>query len=98
MPGSKHNPTAEQRPASRDLRVLRQLFSFLRPYRGALLGAAIALLIAAAAVLGFGIVLQRVVDHGLSSGSGAALNQALLLFLMVVTVMAASVAARVVKS
>ncbi len=55
----------------------------------------IALLIAAAAVLGFGMVLQRVVDHGLSSGSGTALNQALLLFLTVVTVMAASVAARV---
>ena len=86
---------AEQRPSSRDLRVLKQLFSFLRPYRSAVLGAVLALLIAAAAVLGFGIVLQRVVDHGLSSGSGAALNQALLLFLIVVTVMAASVAARV---
>ncbi len=46
-------------------------------------------------MLGFGVVLQRVVDHGLSSGSGAALNQALLLFLVVVTVMSASVAARV---
>ncbi|MGB5584572.1 MAG: ABC transporter transmembrane domain-containing protein [Gammaproteobacteria bacterium] len=47
------------------------------------------------AVLGFGLVLQQVVDHGLSSGSATALNQALLLFLGVVTVMAASVAARV---
>jgi len=59
------------------------------------LAAVIALLVAAAAVLGFGVVLQRVVDHGLGSGSSAALNQALLLFLVVVTVMAASVAARV---
>ena len=95
MPPNKPNPPAEQRPSSRDLRVLRQLSRFLLPYRGALLAAVIALLVAAAAVLGFGIVLQRVVDHGLSSGSGAALNQALLLFLGVVTVMAASVAARV---
>ena len=85
----------EQRPPSRDLRVLVQLFTFLRPYRGAVLAAVIALLVAAAAVLGFGVVLQRVVDQGLSSGSSAALNQALLLFLMVVTVMAVSVAARV---
>jgi len=85
----------EQRPPSRDLRVLVQLFAFLRPYRSAVLGAVIALLVAAAAVLGFGVVLQRVVDHGLGSGSTAALNQALLLFLIVVTVMAASVAARV---
>jgi ATP-binding cassette subfamily B protein len=95
MPRNKHNTTTEQRPPSRDLRVLVQLFSFLRPYRGAVLAAVIALLVAAAAVLGFGVVLQRVVDHGLGSGSSAALNQALLLFLVVVTVMAASVAARV---
>jgi len=95
MPRSKQNTTTEQRPPSRDLRVLKQLFTFLRPYRSAVLGAVIALLVAAAAVLGFGVVLQRVVDHGLGSGSSAALNQALLLFLIVVTVMAASVAARV---
>jgi ATP-binding cassette subfamily B protein len=95
MPRSKQNTLAEQRPSSRNLRVLKQLFTFLRPYRRALLGAVLALLVAAAAVLGFGIVLQRVVDHGLSSGSAAALNQALLMFLVVVTVMAASVAARV---
>ena len=90
MPRSKQTTPAEQRPSSRDLRVLRQLFAFLRPYRGALAGAALALLVAAAAVLGFGVVLQRVVDQGLSSGSGAALNQALVLFLVVVTVMAAA--------
>ena len=95
MPRNKQNALAEQRPPSRDLRILKQLFGFVRPYRSAVLGAMVALLIAAGAVLGFGVVLQRVVDHGLSSGSGAALNQALLLFLVVVTVMAASVAARV---
>ncbi|MGD2137185.1 MAG: ABC transporter transmembrane domain-containing protein [Gammaproteobacteria bacterium] len=95
MPRSKQNTPTEQRPPGHNLRVLKQLGSFLRPYRGALLAAAVALLIAAGAVLGFGVVLQRVVDHGLSSGSGAALNRALLLFLVVVTVMAASVAARV---
>jgi ATP-binding cassette subfamily B protein len=90
-----YSALAEQRPSSRDLRVLKQLLVFLRPYRSAVLGAALALLVAAAAVLGFGVVLQRVVDHGLSSGSAAALNQALALFLVVVTVMAVSVAARV---
>ncbi len=95
MSRSKQNTALEQRPPSRDLRVLKQLFGFLRPYRRAVLGAALALLIAAAAVLGFGMVLQRVVDQGLGSGSGAALNHALALFLVVVTVMAASVAARV---
>jgi ATP-binding cassette subfamily B protein len=94
---SRNNPLAlaEQRASSRDLRVLKRLFTFIQPYRVALLGAALALLVAAMAVLGFGIVLQRVVDHGLSSGSETALNQALLLFLVVITVMAVSVAARV---
>jgi ATP-binding cassette subfamily B protein len=95
MPRNQQNKLTEQRPSSRNLRVLKQLFSFMRPYRGALLGAVLALLVAAMAVLGFGVVLQQVVDHGLSSGSATALNQALLLFLVVVTVMAASVAARV---
>jgi ATP-binding cassette subfamily B protein len=93
----RHNRLAEneQRPASRDLRVLGQLFGFLRPYAPAVIAAALALLVAAAAVLGFGIVLQRVVDDGLNTGSAEALNQALLLFLLVVTVMTVSVAARV---
>ena len=95
MPRKQQDTLTEQRPSSRNLRVLKQLFTFMRPYRGALLGAVLALLVAAMAVLGFGVVLQRVVDHGLSSGSATALNQALLLFLIVVTVMAASVAARV---
>jgi len=61
---------AKQQLPSHDLGVLRQLFTFLRPCRSAVLGAMLALLIAAAAVLCFGIVLQRVVDQGLSSGSG----------------------------
>jgi ATP-binding cassette subfamily B protein len=85
----------EQRPVSRNLGVLAQLWSFLRPYRGTLALALGALLVAAATVLGFGLVLQRVVDQGLSSGSETALNQALGLFLLVVSLMALSVAARV---
>ncbi len=92
---ARHQPLSEQRPSSRNLGVLRQLAGFLRPYRATLAAALVALLIAAGAVLGFGVVLQRVVDHGLSHGSSTQLNQALLLFLIVVTVMAASVAARV---
>ena len=85
----------EDRPANSNLRVLRQLFSFLHPYRALLICALVALLFAAAAVLSLGIVLQRVVDYGLSSGSVGTLNQALMLFLVVIMVMALSVAARV---
>ena len=85
----------EQRPDSRDLRVLGQLFGFLRPYAPVVIAAALALMVAAAAVLGFGIVLPRGVVNGLNTGSAEALDQAVLLFLRVVTVMAVSVAARV---
>ena len=84
--------SAEERPGNRNLRLLGQLLSFLRRYRAALAGA---LVIAAGAVLGFGLVLRRVVAYGLSSESVAALNQALMPFLVLITVMVASVAARV---
>ena len=87
-------PAHDHRPGSRDLRVLSALFGFLSPYRWMLTAALTALLVAAGAVLGFGLVLQRVVDEGLSSGSAAALNDALAVFGVVVAVMAVSVAAR----
>ncbi len=48
---ARHQPITEQRTTSRNLRVLTHLFGFLRPYRKNL----------AAALLGFGVVLQRVV-------------------------------------
>jgi ATP-binding cassette subfamily B protein len=69
--------------------------SYLRPYSGPLALAAVALLTAATAVLGFGLVIREVVDRGLSTGDVAALNESLLLFLAVVLVMALSVGARV---
>ena len=92
---ARNQPITEQRTTSRNLRVLTHLFGYLRPYRKNLAAALLALFIAAGALLGFGVVLQRVVDHGLSSGSSAELNQALLLFLLVVSVLAVAVAARV---
>ena len=54
-----------------------------------------ALTAAAATVLAFGQVLRRVVDRGFSNGAGAELDHVLLLFLLVVVLMALSVAARV---
>ena len=85
----------EQRPTSRDLRVLTRLVAFVRPYLGVVILAALALLIAAATVLAFGLVIQQVVDRGLSAGSPEELNRALMLFGVVVSLMAISVAGRV---
>lgn len=95
MPRREQRPINEQRPTSRNLRVLAHLAGFVRPYRSAIAGAAVALLVSSGAVLGFGRVLQSMVDQGLSSGSRAALNETLILFLAVVTVISLSVAARV---
>ncbi len=84
-----------ERAASRKLGTLLQLVGFLRPYRGRLAIAAFALLVAAASVLAFGVVIREVVDHGIGSGEKASLNHSLLLFLVVVSIMALSVGARV---
>ncbi|MGB5495670.1 MAG: ABC transporter transmembrane domain-containing protein, partial [Sedimenticolaceae bacterium] len=91
----RYDPSTEERPKSRDLRGLRQLVDFALPYRGRLLLAVAALIVAAATVLAFGVVIREVVDKGIGSGSAAALNDALLLFLAVVSLMALSVGARV---
>lgn len=86
---------AESRPKSRDLRPLRRLASFLKPYRFTLVAAMAVLAVASGTVLAFGQVIRQVVDHGLASGSPSELNQALELFLIVVVLMAVSVAGRV---
>jgi ATP-binding cassette subfamily B protein len=87
-------PPTEQRPASRNLRVLGAVLAFVRPYRSTLVLAVAALLSAAVAVLAFGQVIRTVVDSGLGGDSSAALTGALLQFLGVVLLMGISVAAR----
>ncbi|MDZ7751096.1 MAG: ABC transporter transmembrane domain-containing protein [Gammaproteobacteria bacterium] len=85
----------ERRETSRNLRPLLRLLAFVRPYGLVAFLAGVALLFAAGAVLAFGQVLREVVDEGLASGSGAGLDGALALFLVVVVLMALSVSARV---
>ncbi|MGB5451614.1 MAG: ABC transporter transmembrane domain-containing protein, partial [Sedimenticolaceae bacterium] len=91
----RHQPSDIERSPSRDIGNLRHLFGFLLPYRTRLTLAALALFVAAGAVLAFGVVIRDVVDRGIGSGNGEMLNQSLLLFLAVVSVMALSVGARV---
>ena len=92
---SRQSPAVAERPRSRDLGQLLRIVGFLRPYRARVALAALALLVAAAAVLAFGLVIREVVDHGIGGGSDSALNRSLLLFLAVTSVMALSVGARV---
>jgi ATP-binding cassette subfamily B protein len=70
------------------------VLSFVRPYLGRVVLAALALLVAAGSVLAFGQVIRDVVDSGLKTGSEAALNRSLLLFLGVVGTMAGAILVR----
>ena len=90
----RHSSPLPDRPTTRNLTPLLRLLRFVRPYLRQVALAALALIAAAGAVLAFGQVIREVVDHGLKTGSEAALNRSLLLFLTVVAVMALSIMAR----
>ena len=61
--------------------ALRSLLPYLRPYRGRVVLAAVALLLAAGLVLGLGQGVRHLVDEGFAAGDAAALDRtALLLF------------------
>lgn len=68
--------------------AFRLLWPLLRPYRWALAGGVLAMALSAGTMLGIGWGLKNIVDHGLADGSGVVLNQALLVLLVVIMVMA----------
>jgi ATP-binding cassette, subfamily B, bacterial len=80
----------EHRTPSKNLRQLKILWRFVGPYRWRVVGAAIALMVAAASVLAIGQGLRQVIDHGLAKGNPGFLDEALLGLLSVVTIMAAA--------
>ena len=72
---------AADRPKSRSLGPLRALVPYLRPYRGVLVLALLALLVAAAAMLALPIALRYLIDNGISSKSSDTINQYFVAFL-----------------
>ena len=85
---------AARRPGSRDLRQLRRLAGYLRPYRKQVAATLVALALAAAAVLVFGIGLRYLIDGAFAEGHPDALDHALKASLIVVVVLAAATFAR----
>ena len=83
-----------ERPRSRDMRQLRILAGFLRPYRLRVVLALLALILAASTVLVFGVGLRWLVDKGFASGDGSLLDQALTGMFGVIAVMALATFAR----
>ncbi len=72
----------------RDLGPLLVLLGYLRPYAWRVLGATVALLVAAGMVLGLGQGLRQLIDHGFGMASPAELDRAALLMFAVVAVLA----------
>src|SRR3546814_1973085 len=62
---------APSRPA---LGALRLVLNFIAPYRWMAVGAGISLVVAAAAVLGIGQAIRRVIDVGFGMGNGSYLD------------------------
>ncbi|WP_286191926.1 ABC transporter transmembrane domain-containing protein [Roseomonas genomospecies 6] len=85
---SEGTPSAA--PRRRNLSPLRRLFPFLWPYRLQILGAVLALTVAAGTVLGLGQGMRVLVDQGFVAGDSALLDRALLVLLAVIVLMAAS--------
>ena len=83
-------PTSPRTAGLQRLRHLLILWEFVSPYRVRMVGAAIALLVAATCFLIIGQGLKRVVDMGFAQGDATALNQALFALLGVIVVMASS--------
>ena len=81
-------------PPRRDIRLLRQLGRFLRPYRAHVFAALVALTVAAATVLAVGEGIRRLVDDGFAAGNAELLNDALLVLLVFIVFLAGATYAR----
>jgi ATP-binding cassette subfamily B protein len=75
------DPTLPDRPKSRSLKPLRALLPFLRPYRGTLVLALLALLVASAAMLSLPVAFRHLIDQGLSSRSAGTIDRYFVAFM-----------------
>ncbi|MEM7804965.1 MAG: ABC transporter transmembrane domain-containing protein [Pseudomonadota bacterium] len=73
----------EERPKARSLRPLATLWPFIRPYRGTLIAALAALLLAAAGLLIIPVAFRFVIDRGFADGNLAAIDRYFAGFLVV---------------
>ena len=88
MSGSVPAVQGGEARARGSLKLLGELWQFVRPYGLQLAGAITALLIAAGTVLALGVGLRRLVDDGFSTGNAALLNQAVTVLFGVVILLA----------
>jgi ATP-binding cassette subfamily B protein len=85
--------TAE-RPRAKSLNPLRALIPFLLPYRGMMVAALVALVVAAVAMLALPLALRQVIDHGLAAKDAGTVNRDFIGFLAAAVVFGAAAALR----
>ena len=81
--------STSERPKGSSLKPLRALLPFLAPYRGRMIIAFLALLVAAAAMLALPQALKNVIDKGFSAANAAAIDKYFLLLLVAAAIFAA---------
>ncbi|MEQ9609038.1 MAG: ABC transporter transmembrane domain-containing protein [Kiloniellaceae bacterium] len=94
MSGATPGVQSADARARGSLKLLGELWQFVRPYGWPLAGAMVALLIASGTVLGLGMGLRRLVDDGFAAGDADLLNQAVLVLFGVVILLALAIYAR----
>jgi len=86
--------TNADRPRAKSLNPLRALIPFLRPYRGMMVAALIALLVATVAMLALPLALRQVIDHDLAARDATTLNRDFIGFMAAAVVFGVSAALR----
>ncbi len=86
--------TSADRPRAKNLNPLRALLPFVRPYRGMLAAALVALLVASVAMLALPVALRQVIDHVVTAKDSGALNRCLIGFLAASVIFGVSAALR----
>jgi ATP-binding cassette subfamily B protein len=89
-PSHTEDRESEERARGRNLGELQFLWRFVSPYRLQMAGALLALVVAALTVLALGFGLRKLVDEGFAAGNSDLFDQAVLVLLGVVLVLAAS--------
>lgn len=70
--------SAKEAPKRRNLKPLKALTPFLKPYKLRIIGALVALSVAAGAVLTIGMGLRKLIDHGFTAADPGILDAALI--------------------
>ena len=82
------------RPKAKSVRPLASLWPFLKPYRGVLAWAMVALLLASGSMLALPVALKQLIDRGMSAGSADTINIYFIAFLGVAVLFGAFAAMR----